>query len=205
MAAGYVSRLSACDRREFEPFFATLPPAERAILPRQIETGVNVPLTSSCGRLFDAAAALLGVRLEAWYEGQPAVELEAVSDPAVRRCYPFELIPGESRWIIDPSSALVALWQDRQAGTPVPVIAAAFHNTVAAFTVDACRAVREAHGLEKVVLSGGCFQNALLTQRVLQGLAGAGFQVFTQRTVPPNDGGLSLGQAVVAYARVASA
>ena len=201
MAAAHLWALGAERAAEFEPFFAELPGGEREILRRQFEERWNAPLTSSCGRLFDAAAALIGIRREALYEGQPAIELEAAADPNVDRGYPFELTLDEGRWIMDPGPALAALWREGRAGVPVSEIAAAFHNTVAAFTVDACRAIRAEHGLRQVVLSGGCFQNALLTARLADGLARAGFEVFTHHAVPPNDGGIALGQAVVAYAR----
>ncbi len=203
LAAGYIWSLCPGCVREFEPFLATLPIGERIILRRQLETGLNTPLTSSCGRLFDVAAALLGVRREALYEGQPAVELEAIADPAVKEIYPFDIIREGDGWVIDPAALLRALWCEYRAGRPVSYIAAAFHNTVAEFTAGVCRKIRDARGLNRVVLSGGCFQSAFLTRRLLDGLEAAGFEVFTQREVPPNDGGLSLGQAAVAHALTA--
>jgi len=131
------------------------------------------------------------------------VQLEALADPQVDDIYPFDLFRERDGWIVDPAATLRALWCEFRAGRPVSTVAAAFHNTVAAFTLAVCRAVRDGHGLNRVVLSGGCFQNALLTRRLLDGLQSAGFEVFTHRLVPPNDGGLSLGQAVVAYALTA--
>ncbi len=205
MAAGYVWSICASSEFEFESYLATVPIGERIILRRQLETGLNTPLTSSCGRLFDAAAAMLGVRSEALYEGQPAVELEAVADPRVNEVYPFDIIRDGQGWIIDPAATLRALWCEFRAGRPVPHIAAAFHNTVATFTTAICMEVRDSRDLNRVVLSGGCFQSALLTRRVLDGLLEAGFEVFTHRQVPPNDGGISLGQAAVAYALTAGA
>ncbi len=203
MAAGYIWSLCRASEAEFAPFIGALPIGERIILRRQFETQFNTPLTSSCGRLFDAAAALLGVRTEAVYEGQPAVELEALADPEADALYPFDLLRAEQGWVIDPAATLRALWCDYRAGRPIPLIAAAFHNTVVAFTVEACRAVRDKQGFNRVVLSGGCFQNALLTRRLRDRLAVEGFEVLTHRRVPPNDGGISLGQAVVAYALTA--
>ncbi len=200
MAAGYVWSLCRASEAEFASFIGTLPIGERIILRRQFETQFNTPPTSSCGRLFDAAAALLGVRTEAVYEGQPAVELEALADPKADDLYPFDLLRADGRWVIDPAATLRALWCDYRTGRPVRVIAAAFHNTVAAFTVEVCRAVRDKHRLNRVVLSGGCFQNALLTRRLLDRLGAEGFELLTHRHVPPNDGGISLGQAAVAHA-----
>jgi hydrogenase maturation protein HypF len=204
MAASYIWSLCSASEAEFQPFLAKIPVGERILLRRQFEAGLNSPPTSSCGRLFDAAAALLGVRNEALYEGQPAVELEAAADwSAVDISYPYDLIPEGVGWVIDPAAVLRALWCDYRAGRPVPVVAAAFHNTVAAFTLAACQKVRDARGLNRVVLTGGCFQNALLTRRLLDRLTEDGFEAFTHRLVPPNDGGISLGQAVAANALVA--
>jgi hydrogenase maturation protein HypF len=200
MAAGYIWSLCTASELEFEEFLGRIPIGERILLRRQLETELNTPFSSSCGRLFDAAAALLGIRGEAMYEGQPAVELEAVADPAVDVIYPYDILRDGEGWIIDPAATLRALWCELRAGRPIPTIAAAFHNTVADFTRAACVAVREKHRLERVVLSGGCFQNALLTRRLLDGLSREGFEVLTHRLVPPNDGGISLGQAVVAHA-----
>ncbi len=200
MAAGYIWSLCRASEAEFQPFLDSVPIGERIILRRQLEVEFNTPLTSSCGRLFDAAAALLGVRTEALYEGQPAVELEALADAQVEDLYPFDLLRTAEGWEIDPAAVLRALWCEFRAGRPVPVIAGAFHNTVAAFTLGVCRAVRDKHRLNRVALSGGCFQNALLTRRLLEGLRKDGFEVLTHRHVPPNDGGISLGQAVVAHA-----
>ncbi len=200
MAAAYVWSLCAASESEFESFLSTVPIGERIMLRRQLEAELNTPLTSSCGRLFDAAAAMLGVRREALYEGQPAVELEAIADPRVEDIYPYDIIRRGDGWIIDPAAVLRALWCEYRAGRPVPHIAAAFHNSVAAFTRATCEQIRDARGLNRVVLSGGCFQSALLTRRLVDGLEAAGFEVFTHRQVPPNDGGLSLGQAAVAHA-----
>lgn len=200
MALGYVWSLCAPSEAEFASFIAALPVGERILLRRQFETKLNAPYTSSCGRLFDAAAALLGVRREAVYEGQPAIELEAIADRTVDDVYPYDILRGDNGWVIDPAATLRALWCEFRAGRPLPRIAAAFHNTVADFTRAACRAARDATRVSRVVLSGGCFQNALLIERLQIGLTADGFDVFTHRRVPPNDGGISLGQATVAHA-----
>ncbi len=201
MAAGYIWGLCrSAGETEFGAFIDTLPIGERIILRRQFEAKLNTPLTSSCGRLFDAAAAMLGVCREALYEGQPAVELEAIADPEVDELYPYDVLREGDGWVIDPAATLRALWCEHRAGRPVPVIAGIFHNTVASFTVAVCKLVRERRRLDRVALSGGCFQSALLTRLLVDQLAAEGFEVLTHRRVPPNDGGLSLGQAVVAYA-----
>jgi hydrogenase maturation protein HypF len=204
MAAGYIWSLGRrAGEAEFSDYIGKLPIGERIILRRQFEAQLNAPLTSSCGRLFDAAAALLGLRMEALYEGQPAVELEAVADGDTDELYPYDLVREDDGWVIDPAATLRALWCECRAGRPIPTIAGAFHNTVASFTVEVCKRVRERQRLERVALSGGCFQNALLTRRLVDGLTGEGFEVLTHRRVPPNDGGIALGQAVVAYALTA--
>ena len=202
MALGYIWGLCAASEAEFGPFLATLPVGERILLRRQFEARLNAPSTSSCGRLFDAAAALLGIRREALYEGQPAIELEALADPAVEDVYPYDLLRDAEGWVIDPAATLRALWCELRAGHAVPRIAAAFHNTVADFTRAACRAARDATRVNRVALSGGCFQNALLVERLQERLTVDGFEIFTHRWVPPNDGGISLGQAAAAHALV---
>ncbi len=204
MAAGYIWGLcrGPC-QSEFDAFLGSLPIGERIVLRRQFETKINTPFTSSCGRLFDAAAALLGLCRESLYEGQPAVELEATADPRGDALYPYDIQREGDRWVIDPAAIFRALWCEQRAGRPIEYVANAFHNTVADFTVATCELARDDHGNNRVVLSGGCFQNALLTRLVVDGLTAEGFEVFTNRLVPPNDGGLSLGQAVVAYALTA--
>ena len=176
-------------------------PAERRMIRWQIEREVNAPLTSSVGRLFDAVASILGVRHRARYEAQAAIELEALADPAADGAYPVA-IAGEDPAVIDPGPLIRGVVADREAGTPVPVIAARFHAAVAAVVVQVCERIRASTRLGRVVLSGGVFQNVTLLRRVLPGLAAAGFEVFTHHVVPPNDGGIALGQAVVAEARL---
>ncbi|GGU50157.1 carbamoyltransferase HypF [Lentzea flava] len=159
--------------------------------------GVNAPLTSSAGRLFDAAAALLDVRDVITYEGQAAIELEQRADPSTSDSYSA----GTDGLVLHGEDLLRALVADRQAGVDVAVIAARFHNGLAAAVVACCAAAREETGLAAVALSGGVFQNALLLRRTAEGLRRGGFRVLTHRLVPPNDGGISLGQAAVAASR----
>ncbi len=159
-------------------------------------SGVNAPLTSSAGRLFDAVAALLGVRDSVSYEGQAAIELEQVADPRERSSYAVEFHEGR----VEIASLIRALVDDRAS---VAIRAARFHNSLAGVVVEVCAQLREVHGLQTVALSGGVFQNALLLTRCLEGLEEQGFTVLTHRQVPSNDGGISLGQAAVAVARKA--
>ena len=154
--------------------------------------GISAPLTSSAGRLFDAAAALLGVRDEINYEGQAAVELEQLADPTVTDAYPVRV----DDLIVQGVDLLRAVVDDR--GAPPPVIAARFHNGVAAAILAGCVQARDRSGLGTVALSGGVFQNVLLHTRAVTLLADNGFRVLAHRRVPTNDGGISLGQAAVA-------
>ncbi len=162
--------------------------------------GINAPLTSSAGRLFDAAAALIGVRDTINYEGQAAIELEQLADPAVSSGYPAG-VSTDGLVCVRGSDLIRAAADDLAAGTAPPTVAARFHNGVAAAVVAACQALRDRHQLGVVALSGGVFQNLLLTSAVVAGLQRAGFKVLTHSRVPCNDGGISLGQAVVAGAR----
>ncbi|MBB6471065.1 carbamoyltransferase HypF [Sphaerisporangium rubeum] len=160
-------------------------------------TGLASPLTSSAGRLFDAVSALLGVRHAVTYEGQAAVELERLADPAERGTYQATVTPGGVRG----ADLVRAAADDLLSGVPREVIAARFHNAVTGLVVRRCEALRETSGLTTVALSGGVFQNMLLLDRTVTGLSAAGFRVLTHRRIPANDGGISLGQAVVAAAR----
>jgi len=166
--------------------------------------GVNSPLTSSAGRLFDAAAAILGVRDTINYEGQAAIELEQLADPvapAGDRAYPAGIETGEGPFQACGADLLHGVIEDLTSGVPAPVIAARFHHGVAALIEAGCLLLRDRHGLGTVALSGGVFQNALLLHAAVARLEARGFRVLVHSRVPCNDGGISLGQAVVAAAR----
>ncbi|MBA2273818.1 MAG: carbamoyltransferase HypF [Actinobacteria bacterium] len=156
--------------------------------------GINAPSTSSAGRLFDAVAALCGLRDRVSYEGQAAAELEQAADPSVAGAYPFPLLDGT----LDGAALVGAVAEDLIGGLPVSEVAARFHNGLAEGLRRACEWVREEQGLSTVALSGGSWQNLLLLDRVTRGLESAGFEVLIHRRVPPNDGGVALGQAVIA-------
>ncbi len=175
------------------PPVAAAPPAERAVLERQLARGLNTVPTSSMGRLFDAVAALAGVRQVINYEAQAAVELEMQVADGVEEAYSFGV--GEE---IDPAPVIRAVVEDVRDGVPVGVIAARFHNGVAAMVREVCLRLRAETGLNEVALSGGVFQNITLLGKGVALLREAGFTVHTHRLVPPNDAGISLGQAVVA-------
>jgi len=164
------------------------------------ERGVNAPVSSSAGRLFDAVAALLSVRDTINYEGQAAVELEQLADPGEAGSY-WAAVTGQGPFCIEGSDLVRAVAGELAEGTPAPLIAARFHNGIAALIEDGCVLARERHGLDTVALSGGVFQNVLVTERAAVRLAARGFRVLLHSRVPCNDGGISFGQAVVAGAR----
>jgi hydrogenase maturation protein HypF len=167
-------------------------------LRRQLQTGLNAPPTSSMGRLFDAAAALAGVRQTVNYEAQAAIELEALADSHEQDFYPFDLKDG----IVDPAPAFEALVSDLRRGAGIPLISARFHLGVAEMVRQVCASLQEQTGIAQVALSGGVWQNVLLLNRAVELLHADGFEVYLHRQVPANDGGLALGQAVVANARL---
>jgi hydrogenase maturation protein HypF len=168
-------------------------------------SGVAAPLTSSAGRLFDAVAALCGIRAEVNYEGQAAIELEAAVDAREEGAYPLP-VSSESvgPLMLDPRPTIRAIIEDLDAGAPVGAVAARFHNGLAAATATACHAAAETHGVATVVLSGGVFQNRRLLQQTASLLDENGLRVLTPSQLPPNDGGIAYGQLAVAAARLAS-
>jgi hydrogenase maturation protein HypF len=173
--------------------------AEQRAIAWQIEHGINAPPTSSAGRLFDAAAALLGVRHRARYEAQAAMELEALVDPAADGEYPVIIGEGVPA-VIDTRPMIRGVVAEVLSGVARPVIAARFHWTMAAIVSKMCERIREATGLNRVALSGGVFQNVTLLGAAARRLTREGFEVYSHELVPANDGGIALGQAVVAHA-----
>lgn len=172
---------------------------DRQLFLAMMERRINSPLTSSCGRLFDTVAAMLDVRRRTTYEGQAALELEALAEEwQPDMAYPYAIITTANVLVFDPRLMLRGVIADLAAEVPRQAIARRFHETVARATVDVCEKLRPAEDVNQVVLSGGVFQNRLLTEGIVGGLAEKGFEVFTHRLVPPNDGGLALGQAVIA-------
>ncbi|HEY5984092.1 MAG TPA: carbamoyltransferase HypF [Anaerolineales bacterium] len=171
---------------------------ERENLQIQLERSLNAPLTSSMGRLFDAASSLAGIRQRVNYEAQAAIEFEAIADSVENEAYPFR-ISGD---VVEVGAAFAALVQDVQGGTPAARISARFHNGVAGMVASAAVRLRDTSSLNNVVLSGGVWQNITLLRRTLSLLQKDDFQVYLHREVPTNDGGLSLGQAAIATARL---
>jgi hydrogenase maturation protein HypF len=175
---------------------------------RMMEQDVNSPLTSSCGRLFDAVAALVGIRQEVNYEAQAAIELEMAmaspetAPPEKDTAYPMQLVPEGEHWIIRTRSMFESLLVDLSRNVSVATISRRFHNGLVEGFVELATLLRKKTALNRVCLSGGTFQNIYLSERLEARLAESGFEVFAQKEVPSGDGGLSLGQALVAAAKM---
>jgi hydrogenase maturation protein HypF len=184
---------------------ATLAAAVDATRWRQVaelaRTGAASPQTTSMGRLFDAVSALCGVRATVNYEGQAATELEALADPGERAGYPLPLLPDGA---LDARPTVLVILDDLAAGVEPAAVSARFHNAVATATAQACADLARRGGLHTAVLSGGVFQNRLLLDRTVDRLAETGLRVLVPERLPPNDGGISFGQAAVAAARLPS-
>jgi hydrogenase maturation protein HypF len=189
MACAWLTEALLGAEPELPPPLADAVPEQRwAEVARLCVTGTGSPWTTSAGRLFDAVAALCGVRPEVTYEGQAAVELEALVDPSERGAYPMPSL--------DARPAVAAVLEDLLAGVEVGRVAARFHEGLARATAEACLATREA----TAVLSGGVFQNRVLLERTTAHLEATGVRVLRPVALPPNDGGISYGQAAVAAA-----
>ena len=174
---------------------------ERRILRQQLDTGLNSIETTSMGRLFDAVASIAGVCQEISYEGQAAIELEALGTPDAEGQYRFDLINQDNTLIIDPTAVVAAVAGDVVAGVPASVVSTRFHRALAAVMVAAAEDMRRRYHIDTAALSGGVFQNVTLLEAAKRGLEEAGFAVLVHRLVPPNDGGLALGQIALAARR----
>jgi hydrogenase maturation protein HypF len=168
------------------------------LLSRAAERGLNAPPTSSVGRLFDAVASLLGLRDRVDFEAQAAMELEALAVPEADRVYSVELHEQDDRTVVQTPDIVRGVVEDILAGVDAEQIGSRFHATLADVIVGTCGRLRERSRLNRVALSGGVFQNVRLLRLAVDGLRRSGFQVYTHHQVPPNDGGLALGQAAIA-------
>jgi len=177
-----------------------LNPGEVDIVKQQIKRGINSPLTSSVGRLFDGISALAGVRGEIDYEAQAAIELEmlAPDESGEGEAYPFSIVEEQGIKVVKLGESVSSVVQDIRGQVPAPVISVKFHRTMAQIVVEMCKAIARENGINKVALSGGVFQNWLLLKLAVSALHKEGFTVLTHCLVPCNDGGVSLGQAMVA-------
>lgn len=174
---------------------------EAEVVKIQVERGLNCPRTSSMGRLFDAVAALLKICSEVTYEGQAAMQLESVAEGPVETVYPYGITVGQSDILqIDVRPTIRAIVRDIEKGEGFGRISSRFHSTIADIIVCVCQRIRCETGLNRVALSGGVFQNALLLAMTVNRLAENGFEILRHTQIPCNDGGISLGQALVAAA-----
>ncbi len=188
--------------RDMMPQFAE---EEMAVVKTMIQRGVNCPLTSSLGRLFDTVSVLLGICDYNSFRAQAPMELEAEAQnaPGETGAYKVEVYGSDSAgWVVDTPSLIKSLAEDFVRGVTQSVCAARFHNSIAAFTLDICGRIRNNTGISTVALSGGVFANAFLTERLVALLDNDGFEVLMNSEVPPGDGGISLGQAAVAAWRL---
>jgi hydrogenase maturation protein HypF len=218
-----IERLQALGCRSLD----ATPPKERDLIAAQLEKKLFAPYTSSMGRLFDAVSSLLGLVQNATFEGQAAMALEFIAEPHHSQSYPLHIeestlvsnnaeprpshasprngespsvVPNvDTRFSLDPREMLETILMDVAQGVPPPIVSARFHNGLAL----AVAAVAHKVGAATVALSGGCFQNRLLTERCRTALSNQGHRVLVHRQVPPNDGGLALGQLAVACSRLA--
>jgi len=164
------------------------------LIHKQIDSQVNAPLTSSMGRLFDAVAALIGMRQTVNYEAQAAIELEYLVDPDETWSYPIEI----QDQILDPAPLLEALLRDLRAGVKPSILAARFHNSIAEIMGVISIQIRSETGINEVALSGGVWQNMTLLKKSVGFLRKDGFKIYLHHQVPTNDGGIALGQAAIA-------
>jgi hydrogenase maturation protein HypF len=178
------------------------PPLEWRILYRQLTTGINSPLTTSAGRLFDALAAALNICRHRTYEGQPAIELEMAADPQEDGFYPAPIRLERDTLILDTLTIFRRAVEEYRYGIGAGRIAARFHNSLVRLLTAACELVRDQTGLDLVALSGGVFQNVLILKQLSDSLEKRGFMVLTHKLTPPNDGCISLGQVAVAAAQL---
>jgi hydrogenase maturation protein HypF len=190
------------DRELTQTFLERLDPREVEVVRVQLARGLNAPIASSAGRLFDAAASLLGIRDVAEYEAQAAIELELLAEEGTVAPLPSRLERRDGLLVYDPRPTIRGLLEGRADGTLTEVLAAQFQETVAAVTRELVGEIGRETGHRIVALSGGVFQNQWLATTLVRRLAGDGFEVYTNQKVPANDGGISYGQAAVAAARL---
>jgi hydrogenase maturation protein HypF len=204
MALGYLYTLLGQDvSLEGLPILGQVNTAELATIKHQLERQLNSPVTSSAGRLFDAVSALAGVRGTIDYEAQAAIELEMLAPDDLggldSGVYPFSIAEEEGRQVVKLAELVSAVVAEVKSGAAAPLISARFHRTMAQLIVRMCQLIAPERQTSLVVLSGGVFQNRLLFRLATDALRKEGFQVITHRLVPCNDGGISLGQAVIAH------
>ena len=202
MALSYIYSLLGVDTPLDGLPLSKLGSSELGLLKQQLKRGLNCPPTSSAGRLFDAVSVITGVCAEISYEAQAAIELEMVAEGERRsrsaKLYPFEIVERNGLRVVKLSKMIAAIIGDVRSSVPASRVSLKYHRTVAQMVREMCLSISEDTGIKVVALSGGVFQNRLLTRLVVEALEADGFKVLTHRDVPCNDGGISLGQAVIA-------
>ena len=176
-------------------------PGELKLLNQMMDKKINSPLTSSCGRLFDAVAGLIDLKDEVNFEGQAAIELESICRPKYNSHYSYSIQERNSKWIINIDEMFQQIINEIMNNENNEKIATKLHNTIAEYTLSMCVKIRKKYKINHVALSGGVFQNSFLLNRTIKILRKEGFSVFTHKYMPPNDACISLGQAVIANAR----
>jgi hydrogenase maturation protein HypF len=203
MAISYlVSLLGEESLNQNLPFLKAIDSIEIELIKKQIQRKINSPLTSSCGRLFDAVSALIGIRDRIDYDAQAAIELEMLADETESNSYPFAIQEKEGVHIVHFDELFIAIINEINRGVYRARIAMKFHNTMTRIVTEMCQRLSRKTGIKKVALSGGVFQNRLLLKLTVSALEKAGFSVLTHSNVPTNDGGISLGQAVIANFKI---
>ena len=197
--AGLLARNGTIEE-DFTPLLGRYRDAARFWL-EAVRKGINSPLTSSAGRLFDAAAAAVGFLRPVTFEGQAAMWLEGLAETDEQGAYPVAIHEGDVL-TVDPTALILETARDMLSGSSPGRVAARFHNTMASLVADVMERLARKTGITTVGLTGGCFQNKFLTERVLERLRERRFEVLLHESVPPNDGGIAIGQAVAARARL---
>ena len=179
------------------PFLRAIEEKKKAGVVEMIEKGINSPMASSMGRLFDAVSAIAGIRSETTYDAQAAIELEMSAEINKTAGYRFGIKESEGRFIIEPSPVIMDIVEDIKRKTPQGKISYRFHKGISAIITEICKRIKEERNISSVVLSGGVFQNLLLLDMVYSQLKRAHFSVYTHRLLPANDGCISTGQSVI--------
>jgi len=206
MAISYLYQAFGEGFRDLDlPFMAAVEPKQAEIMVAMMQQALNAPLTSSMGRLFDGIAALIGLRRTVVFEGQAAMELEMIAAPEAATPYDFGWQASDDGLRIPTAPIIQGVVTDIRHGQSSAHISRRFHTTLVQLFTDLCSHLRRQNDLDRVVLSGGTFQNAILLEELSRSLMKRGFAVYAHRLVPPNDGGISLGQAVAAGAMLADA
>ena len=201
MAISYLQDAYGADFHKLDlPFLRRFQKERLTVIREMIAKKINSPLTSSLGRLFDGVAAICGIRSQVSFEGQAAMELEMQSAESAESCYPYEWDQDRPTRIFT-APIIRGVVSDIQNKVPLAEIGAKFHRTLIRLFCDLCIEIRGENGLNRIVLSGGCFQNAALLSGMIGSLQEKNFEVFSHEQVPANDGGISLGQAMVASAQ----